>query len=183
MATTEPHHRRNRWATQRLLLALIAMALADGATAFNANIARRCPAPSCPRSYASSTDLHMSTGLIATSAEPVKQIDGNGKDFVVGAVVRVCKPRKAFQVSKKGRGKFDEDKNFVPLSQEGGRDGNCLNVPPGLRGEVTRVYNTADISSNFPITVKFLKGEHTDEGYDPPVAFKMHFGSLEVEVV
>lgn len=90
---------------------------------------------------------------------------------------------KAFQVPAKGRGAFNENKEFVPAPADGERATKNLLLPVGMRGVVTKVYDTEAISSNFPVQVKFTPGANTDEGYDPPLPFLMHFGAREVECV
>jgi hypothetical protein len=84
----------------------------------------------------------------------------------------------------KGMGSFNELKEFVPASGDGGRAKNCLILPQGIRGVVTKLYDkNSSLSANFPVQVKFSPGEYTDEGYDPPVPFVMHFGLREIEAV
>jgi hypothetical protein len=107
--------------------------------------------------------------------------DRNGKEFRVGGIVRVTESGlKAYQVVPKARGSYDAStKAFVP-------DANAkyLVLPVGLRGAVTKVYDVEEISANFPIQVRFAPGENSDEeGYDPPVAFLMHFLPDEIECV
>lgn len=102
----------------------------------------------------------------------------------VGIIVRVAKEGlKAYQVPPKGKGSFDrDDKKFVPIPEDAPRGMRNLQLPVGIRGVVTKVYGEQQIiSANFPIQVKFVPGENTDEGYDPPVPFLMHFLSNEIE--
>jgi len=123
------------------------------------------------------------TTSVAEEGTPVPQ-DKNGKDFVVGAIVRVTVENlKAFQVPPKGFGTFDENKNFVPASDTVERGKKNLAVPVGLRGVVNKVYDVDEVSANWPIQVKFMPSKNADEGYDPPVAFLMHFEPHEVECV
>lgn len=104
--------------------------------------------------------------------------------FIVGAVVRIAKSVKAYQVSPKGFGSYDDDKNFVPLQKSAtDRASKNLQVPVGFRGVVTKVYNSGDLSANFPVQVKFEPGKHTEEGYDPPVLFLFHLSQRELELV
>jgi hypothetical protein len=123
-------------------------------------------------------------------AEPVTmgppiQLDSNGKEYTVGCVVRVALPLKAFQVPRKARGSFDpETKAFVPRPEDRTeRKHQCLELSPGLRGVVKRVYDTVELGPNLPVYVKFTPGENLDEGYDTPVPFLMHFDNHELEVV
>lgn len=109
---------------------------------------------------------------------PEKQYDKNGKEFAEGQMVRICKEGlKAYQVSPKAKGSFDASK-FVPDSSL-----PYLILPVGLRGVVTKVYDTESISANFPIRVKFEPDVLTEEGFSAPVTFLMHFAPLEVEIV
>jgi hypothetical protein len=105
--------------------------------------------------------------------------DGNGMTFKPDCCVRVIKQDcKAYQVNAKYRGSFDvKTKEFVPNATL-----KYLAVPVGLRGVVTKVYNVDLVHANFPIRVKFQRGQHTEEGYDTPSDFVMHFESDEIEV-
>jgi hypothetical protein len=110
--------------------------------------------------------------------------DANGKAISLGIIVRVVKEGlKACQVPPKGKGSFDSDKNFVPMPEDSPRALRSLKLPVGIRGVVTKVYDERQIGANFPIQVKFVPGENTDEGYDPPVSFLMHFLANEIECV
>ena len=123
--------------------------------------------------------------------KPEKKKDGDNSKkeeplakFEVGAVVRiVAKGLKAYQVKPKAYGSFDSDKKFVPAPKEGDRVTQNLALPVGLRGVVSKVYDDEDVSANFPIQVKFVPGEHVDEGFDTPVPFLSHFSSEEIDVV
>jgi len=113
--------------------------------------------------------------------------NGNKDDpiarFKVGGVVRVvAKGLKAYQISPQGYGSYDADKSFVPAPDNSERKKKNLAIPVGLRGVVTTVIDLNEISANFPVQVKFEPGEHTDEGYDPPVAFTMHLSPVEIEL-
>jgi hypothetical protein len=120
--------------------------------------------------------------LLAEGEKEKKTItvtDKNGKQVSVGNVIRVAQELKAHQVPPAGRGGYNQDRQFVPDSAS-----KHLLVPVGLRGVVTKVYSDGDLSANFKIQVKFTPGmENNDEGYEPPVAFQMHFGSDEVECI
>jgi len=111
--------------------------------------------------------------------------DDKGSDIVVGAVVRVvAKGLKAFQINPKFYGSFDEkSRKFVPVADKKKLGAKYLEVPVGMRGTVTKVYETDDISANYPVQVKFEPGKKSDEegSYDPPVAFLMHFTPHEIE--
>lgn len=103
-------------------------------------------------------------------------VDANGKEFVVGGLIRVSSDDlKAYQVPLKGRGRFDAGK-FVE------HDKPYMMLPVGLRGVVTKVYDVDDVSANFPVQVKFAPGENVDQ-VDTPVPFIMHFLATEIEVV
>jgi len=111
-------------------------------------------------------------------------VDRNGREFTVGAIARIVVDNlKAYQVSVKGQGSYNEKKEFVPLDTEQTEKGRYLVLPVGIRGTITKVYNVDEVSANFPIQVKFEPGKNTDEGYDPPVPFVMHFLEQEIEVV
>lgn len=126
----------------------------------------------------------MSVGdSIATGETTAIVEDQNGKAFEVGAIVRVVTESKAYQVPVKGFGSFNEDKEFVAAPEDAPRGTKNLVLPVGMRGVVTKVYDIDDISANFPIQVKFMPGKNTEEGYDPPVAFIMHFDTFEIECV
>lgn len=126
-----------------------------------------------------------SSSSSSSPPEPQKQLDSNGNEFTVGRIVRVvASDLKAYHVMPKGHGKFDPTtKEFIPAPGGGERGVKNLVIPVGLRGVVTRVYDTHDIGSNLPILVKFAPGANVEEGFDPPVPFIMHFDSHEVECV
>jgi hypothetical protein len=108
--------------------------------------------------------------------------DANGKVISLGIIVRVAREGlKAYQVPPKGKGSFDSDKKFVPMPADSLRGFRSLKLPVGIRGVVTKVYDERQIGANFPIQVKFVPGQNTDEGYDPPVSFLMHFLADEIE--
>ena len=110
--------------------------------------------------------------------------DANGNEFTVGAVVRVCvEGLKTFQISPKGLGYYDDEKNFVLETVEPDTEKGSLKLPIGLRGTVTKVYDEREISANYPVQVKFEPSVNTEEGYDPPVVFLMHFMAHELECV
>lgn len=131
-----------------------------------------------------------STFFVAASRDPivaqedsevVAVNDKNGKPIEVGTVVRVVKEMKAYQVPAKGRGSYNEEKEFVPIETDAARSSQNLVLPEGIRGVVSKVYRSEDIAANFPIKVQFTPGENIDEGYDPPVPFFMHFDPMEIE--
>ena len=126
--------------------------------------------------------------LLPADFKSEKKGDEKKKDplagFEVGSVVRVvAKDLKAYQVPPKAYGSFDSDKNFVPAPEGGDRLTQNLKIPVGLRGVVNKIYDDNEVSANFPIQVKFVPGEHVDEGFDTPVQFLAHFSPDEVEVV
>jgi hypothetical protein len=111
-----------------------------------------------------------------------KVIDKNGREFTEGSIVRVCVDElKAYQVNAKAQGSYNDQKIFVPDTSDSKK--KSLLVPRGLRGCVVKVYDEDVISANLPIVVQFTPGENTEEGYDPPAAFRMHFTPQEVECV
>jgi len=101
-------------------------------------------------------------------------------------VVKLIASRvKAYQVSPKGYGSFDlKTKKFVPAEKADNSRARYLELPVGIRGTVTKVYDVDDISANFPVQVKFAPGttNDNDDDYDPPVPFLMHFETNEIEV-
>jgi hypothetical protein len=116
----------------------------------------------------------------------IEVTDRYRSELAVGDVVSVVQQVKAFQVPPNGRGRFDENRQFVPLSEDEdtGRPTRHLVVPVGMKGVVTKLHVEANLSANFRIQVKFTPGEDCNAGgYDPPVPFVMHFASDEVEVV
>jgi hypothetical protein len=124
-----------------------------------------------------------STDPIAAGEDMMASVeDKNGKAIGVGAVIRVAVDNlKAYQVPAKGQGYFNDGKEFVLGPGDGERRTKNLKLPVGLRGVVTKVYDIDHISANHPIVVKFMPGNNVDEGYDPPVAFIMHFSPEEIE--
>ncbi|KAL7581215.1 hypothetical protein ACA910_005998 [Epithemia clementina (nom. ined.)] len=131
----------------------------------------------------SSTSIRLSWSEFYSEPTTTKTsglVDDNGKEFVVGGIARVAVAKiKAYQVSQLGRGRYDESsKAFVADEKL-----KYLILPVGLRGTITKTYDVDEISANFPIQVKFVPEEHTDEGYSAPVPFVMHFRPDEVECV
>ena len=111
--------------------------------------------------------------------------DTHGNNIAVGSVVRISAPNlKAYQVQPKAFGQFQDGK-FVPLSSESKeRSMKNLVLPVGMRGVVTKVYDSEGaVSSNLPVQVKFVPGQHVEEGFDPPVPFLMHFETFEIDAV
>lgn len=131
-----------------------------------------------------SISLHSTEVTSQNEREVAKLLDRNDNEFQVGCIVRVnSSTKKAFHVSKKAYGYFNEEKEFIPCVDATERTDRCLLVPEGLRGTVTRIYDINDLSTNFPILVKFVKGENVEEGYSSPQTFTMHFDTTEVDVV
>jgi hypothetical protein len=126
----------------------------------------------------------MSIGSVSEATTSIK--DSKGNDLKTGSVVMVtAEGLKAHQVSTKGHGTF-VDGNFVPTIDDDGlpKGRRYFELPVGICGAVTKVYDVDDISANFPIQVKFQPGKYNEEtGFDPPVAFLMHFSISEVELV
>ena len=96
-------------------------------------------------------------------ATETKKKDDPLEAFKVGCVVRISKAGlKAYQVSPKGYGSYDDNKKFVPLDEETTeRKSKNLRVPVGMRGEVTKIYDDEDLSANFQIQVKFEPRDST----------------------
>jgi hypothetical protein len=109
-------------------------------------------------------------------------IDKSGREFTVGSIVRVCVDGlKAYQVNGKAQGSYNDEKVFVSDTSETKK--KCLLVPAGLRGQVIKVYDEDVISSNLPIVVQFTPGENTEDGYDVPTTFRMHFTPQELDCI
>jgi hypothetical protein len=131
--------------------------------------------------------LFMATSPLVTSAsseglDRQKQLDQNGRELIPGCIVRLVKPMKAFHVQKSG--KILENKVFVPSPDNEPPGTRCLELPLGLRGLVSQVYDVNNHDASQPIVVKFSPGLYCgEEGFDTPVSFTMHFESSEVEVV
>lgn len=149
-------------------------------------------AESCSPIVVRRTNSGLSLFEIDADFKPEKKKDDNKTskkedplaNFEVGAVVRiVAKGLKAYQVQPKAYGSFDSDKKFVPAPKDGDRTTQSLVLPVGLRGVVSKIYDNEDVSANFPIQVKFVPGEHVDEGFDTPVRFLSHFSPEEIDVV
>jgi hypothetical protein len=115
--------------------------------------------------------------------ENARVLDQNGNEITVGTVVRLKKERKAYQVPAKGHGRYNDDKEFVPITDGAPRGERNLLLPVGMRGVVTKVYLSDNLSANFPVQVQFSPGEYCEGGYDPPVPFQMHFDLTEVEAI
>lgn len=154
----------------------------------------------CPSSGFSCTRYSHQSGTIrksrsrsialSNSAVPIAPYDAtiedkNGKTIKAGSIVRViAKNLKAHQVPVEARGSFNDEKQFVPVRDDAPRAQRNLEVPIGMRGVVIKIINkTARLSANFPIQVQFTPGENTEEGYDSPAPFVMHFGADEIEAV
>lgn len=124
----------------------------------------------------------LNTSPIASANEATDTTvhDINGKDIKVDTVVRVAvEGLKAYQVNpKSGYGSYNDKKEFVYNAEK-----PYLELPKGLVGVVTRVYDVDVIGANFPVLVKFTPGQHTESGFDTPVVFTMHFLAEEVECV
>jgi hypothetical protein len=131
--------------------------------------------------------LSMTTSplVAATSSEGLggqKQVDQNGREFIPGCIVRLVRPMKAFHVQKFG--KILENKVFVPLPDNEPPGSRYLELPLGLCGLVSQVYDVSNHDASQPIVVKFSPGMYCgEEGFNTPVPFTMHFESTEVEVV
>lgn len=104
--------------------------------------------------------------------------DCNDNPIKVGSTVKVvAKGLQAHQVPAKAYGSYDSDGNFVPSDTA-----KTLELPVGLMGRVTKLYNNEEVSANYPIQVKFEVSENEQE-LNPPVPFVMHFVPKEVELI
>ena len=120
--------------------------------------------------------------IVIPTHEGNQVLDQNGNEFQVDSVVRVSiDGLKAYHVNAKGQGSYNDKKEFVPDNSDSKK--KYLLLPVGLRGIVKKVYDEDVISSNLPILVTFTPGENTEEGYDAPTKFLMHFTPFEIEVV
>jgi len=148
----------------------------------------------CPTAVLSSVRVNHDMALFMTTTSPLvaatssegldgqKQVDQNGKEIFPGCIVRLVKPMKAFHVQKFG--KILENKVFVPSPDNEAPGSRCLELPLGLCGLVSQVFDVNNHDASQPIVVKFSPGMYCgEEGFDTPVPFTMHFESSEVEVV
>ncbi|KAG7362760.1 hypothetical protein IV203_026120 [Nitzschia inconspicua] len=111
--------------------------------------------------------------------QSIQVLDKDGKEISEGAVVRITKTTKAYQVPLNARGKFNDNKEFVPALN--GEESKYMIVPEGMCGVVTKVYVQANLSANYKVLVKFTPGDECNKrGFDPPVQFQMHFSGKEV---
>jgi hypothetical protein len=134
------------------------------------------------KSVASVTEMRALVAEEGKEKEILSVVDKNGNEISEGMIVRVVQATKAHQVPPSARGKFDENKQFVPCLQGVGR--KYLVVPEGMCGIVTKVYVHVNLSANFKVQVKFAPCEaYNKDGFDPPIQFLMHFSGMEVECV
>lgn len=135
-----------------------------------------------PRLESRILSTYMTAGSSVESAFVLK--DSKGNDLKVGSIVRVVATGlKAYQVSAKAHGSFIDGK-FVP-APEGPtpRGKRNLELPVGIQGVVSKLYNDEDVAANCPIQVKFAPGKYNEKAFDPPITFLMHFTASEVEAV
>lgn len=137
----------------------------------------------------------MTSAFFADATEPRKkpevkvQVDANGKVFSPGAAVAISPNRsvKNYAVPKGAYGTFDPSSGeFIPQDKTNATRGtSCLVLPGGLRGEVTKIYNTNEWDRAHPIVVKFKAGEDREGGggFDVPKTFSMHLDAVELEVL
>ena len=114
------------------------------------------------------------------------QSDINGKEISVGSLIAIAStsnPIKAHSVHEANYGKFDStSQEFIPQDKSTmSRATSCLVLPVGLRGEVTKIYNTNEWDRTHPILVNFKAGE--ESGYILPKVFSLHVDANEVEVL
>ena len=118
--------------------------------------------------------------------EDVIHLDINGKEISVGSLIAIAStsnPIKAHSVHESNYGQFDPiSQEFIPQDKSTmTRATSCLVLPVGLRGEVTKIYNTNEWDRTHPILVNFKTGE--ESGYNLPKAFSLHVDANEVEVL
>lgn len=142
----------------------------------------------CVSSFAPPNLLHrvlssnMATGSSVESAFVLK--DSKGNDLKVGSIVKVVAAGlKAYQVNAKAHGSFIDGKFVSAPEGPTPRGKKNLELPVGMQGVVAKLYDVEDVAANFPIQVKFQPGKYNDNGFDPPIAFLMHFTESEVEAV
>ena len=111
--------------------------------------------------------------------------DINGKEISVGSLIAIAStsnPIKAHSVHESNYGQFDISQEFIPQDKSTmTRATSCLVLPVGLRGEVTKIYNTNEWDRTHPILVNFKTGE--ESGYNLPKSFSFHVDANEVEVL
>ena len=146
----------------------------------------------------STTSLYMTSSFFADATESKNaqqpeekiQTDVNGNIISLGSIVQITKANiKAYSVPKDIHGSFNPTTNkFIPQDiTKKSRKTNCLILPIGLRGKVSKIYNTNEWDRTHPIMVKFNAGddrEEEDNGlFHIPKAFMMHFDADEIEVL
>ena len=108
----------------------------------------------------------------------------NGKEISVGSLIAIASttnPIKAHSVPESNYGQFDPtSQEFIPQDKSTmTRTTSCLVLPVGLRGEVTKIYNTNEWDRTHPILINFKSGN----GFSLPKAFSLHVDANEVEVL
>ena len=127
-----------------------------------------------------------------TPTQPPKTIeekihlDINGKEISVGSLIAIAStsnPIKAHSVPPIMYGQFDHtSQEFIPQDKSTmSRATSCLVLPVGLRGEVTKIYNTNEWDRTHPILVNFKAGE--ESSFNLLKAFSLHVDANEVEVL
>ena len=124
----------------------------------------------------------------AQQPEESIQTDANGNVISPGAIVQIATANiKAYAVPKDIHGSFDPTTNkFIPQDETNiTRKTSCLILPIGLRGTVSKIYNTNEWDRTHPLLVQFTAGDDREEGdgYHCPKAFTMHFDADEIEVL
>jgi len=109
----------------------------------------------------------------------------NGKEISVGSLIAIAStsnPIKAHSVPPIMYGQFDTTSQFIPQDiSTMSRATSCLVLPVGLRGEVTKIYNTNEWDRTHPILVNFKAGE--ESSFNLLKAFSLHVDANEVEVL
>ena len=146
----------------------------------------------------SSTSLYMASAFFADATESKNaqqpepeekiQTDANGNVISPGAIVQIATANiKAYAVPKDIHGSFDPTTNkFIPQDETNiTRKTSCLILPIGLRGTVSKIYNTNEWDRTHPLLVQFTAGDDREEGdgFHCPKAFTMHFDADEIEVL
>jgi len=148
---------------------------------------------SCSRiSKTTSTTLQSDLFADVTPQQPSKiieekiHLDINGKEISVGSLIAIAStsnPIKAHSVPPIMYGQFDPTSHeFIPQDKSTmTRATSCLVLPVGLRGEVTKIYNTNEWDRTHPILVNFKAGE--ESSFNLLKAFSLHVDANEVEVL
>ena len=176
---------------------LLSMALNAFVIAFHVHaVLAFAPSTYHQQTSSSSTSLYMTSAFFADATESKNaqqpeekiQTDANGNVISPGSIVQIATANiKAYAVPKDIHGSFDPTTNkFVPQDETNiTRKTSCLILPIGLRGTVSKIYNTNEWDRTHPLLVQFTAGDDREEGdgFHIPKAFTMHFDADEIEVL